>query len=61
MIIKFRDATIKRFSTKDKVSDEASAEEIDSLHTEIKQLKEQLESNPMTVKLFSENESLLSE
>jgi uncharacterized protein YktB (UPF0637 family) len=56
MIIKFRDATIKRSKEK---SD--TAPEVEQLHEEIKLLKEQLESNPITAKIYSENEQLLNE
>ncbi len=55
MIIKFRDSTIKRFNTKEKVGSEEVANEIDSLKQENVLLREQIDQNPQTAKLFSEN------
>ena len=60
MIIKFRDATIKRFSGKEPV-DPSAKEEIEALRKETEMLKEQIETNPETARLFAENQELIQE
>jgi len=59
MIIKFRDATIKRFGNlSDKLSDEEAKKELGNKVAEVEELKQQIESNPQTAKLFVENKQL---
>jgi hypothetical protein len=60
MIIKFRDATISRFSTKELVSEEECLKEIESLKKENELLKSK-DQDPQTSKLFAEKESLLAD
>ena len=62
MIIKFRDSTISKFTNLgDKLDSESSKYEIQNRQSEIDLLKQQIESNPQTAKLFVENKILKKE
>jgi len=62
MIIKFRDSTIAKFANlSDKLDSIESKKELDDRQSEIEILKQQIESNPQTAKLFVENKILNKE
>lgn len=62
MIIKFRDSTIAKFTNlSEKLDSASSGEELSNLLNEIDLLKQQIESNPQTAKLFVENTVLKTE
>ncbi len=59
MIIKFRDATIQRFNTKEALPDAEAQKEFQNLRKEIEALKSH--EDPKSALLFSEKEALQSE
>jgi kinesin family protein 15 len=62
MVIKFRDATIKKFGDlSEKLNDEESKHELEQRIQEINSLRQEIESNPKTAKIFVENDLLKKE
>jgi kinesin family protein 15 len=62
MVIKFRDATIKKFGDlSEKINDEESKHELKQRIQEINSLRQEIESNPKTAKIFVENDLLKKE